>query len=169
MIAIAQLRLLYYIGSGSYSSMLGPAICTSSSISTLHRTYVYPSQAAVDVYSYTLLQTTYAYTMLCLSYYCKCNRYGRLEIEAKLPKGDWIKPLISLLPARNVYGAWPASGEITLLQSRGNNPGYANGETNGEGNDNVQLGDVGGGSETVSSIAHWGPHWRYVCHYCILT
>lgn len=108
---------------------------------------------------YTFVHTcTYTSCIFLLQLY----RYGRLEIEAKLPKGDWIKPLISLLPARNVYGAWPASGEITLLQSRGNSPQYgANGKTNGKSNANVQLGDVGGGCDTVSSIAHWGPHWRY--------
>jgi hypothetical protein len=125
-----------------------------------------------SVHVYTFLRYTAEYLCqlyLCIHYHimylsivAHLHRYGRLEIEAKLPKGDWIKPLISLLPARNVYGAWPASGEITLLQSRGNSPGYANGETNGKSNDNddVQLGDVGGGSDTVSSIAHWGPHWR---------
>ncbi|KAG5185643.1 glucan binding protein-2 [Tribonema minus] len=75
-------------------------------------------------------------------------RYGRVEVVAKLPRGDWIKPSISLLPARNVYGAWPSSGEITIMQSRGNAPGYA-----------AAGDDAGGGCNVVSSLAHWGPHY----------
>jgi len=30
--------------------------------------------------------------------------YGTIEIEAKLPKGDWIWPAIWLLPEQNAYG-----------------------------------------------------------------
>ena len=31
-------------------------------------------------------------------------KYGRLEIKAKLPKGDWLWPAIWLLPKDNPYG-----------------------------------------------------------------
>ncbi|WAR02687.1 BGBP-like protein, partial [Mya arenaria] len=41
-------------------------------------------------------------------------RYGKVEIRAKMPKGDWIWPAIWLLPLRNAYGKWPASGEIDI-------------------------------------------------------
>lgn len=47
-------------------------------------------------------------------------RYGKVEVEAKLPKGDWLWPAIWMLPRYNVYGAWPASGEIDIMESRGN-------------------------------------------------
>ncbi|KAE8748671.1 Gram-negative binding protein [Frankliniella occidentalis] len=47
-------------------------------------------------------------------------RYGRLEVRAKLPRGDWIWPAIWLKPATNAYGRWPASGEMDLVESRGN-------------------------------------------------
>ena len=36
--------------------------------------------------------------------------YGRVEVRAKLPKGDWLWPAIWLLPRYNEYGEWPASG-----------------------------------------------------------
>lgn len=39
-------------------------------------------------------------------------QYGRVEVVAKLPKGDWLWPAIWMLPARNEYGMWPASGEF---------------------------------------------------------
>ncbi len=46
-------------------------------------------------------------------------KYGRLEISAKLPRGDWIWPAMWLLPEDQAYGTWPASGEIDLMESRG--------------------------------------------------
>lgn len=47
-------------------------------------------------------------------------KYGRVEVTAKMPKGDWIWPAIWLLPKDSVYGEWPRSGEIDLFESRGN-------------------------------------------------
>jgi hypothetical protein len=54
-------------------------------------------------------------------------RYGRIEVEAKLPEGDWLWPAIWLLPADAKYGAWPQSGEIDIAESRGNNHTYHQG------------------------------------------
>jgi beta-glucanase (GH16 family) len=31
-------------------------------------------------------------------------RYGKVEIRAKLPKGDWLWPAVWMLPAQNAYG-----------------------------------------------------------------
>lgn len=81
-------------------------------------------------------------------------KYGRMEVVAKMPTGDWLWPgknchwffcvcawiwnfvsvtfrvfsffrfllllwtAIWLLPSKNVYGIWPRSGEIDLLESR---------------------------------------------------
>lgn len=82
-------------------------------------------------------------------------KYGKVEISAKMPTGDWLIPgthfqryfflfqnhsvccrilvnftwfvvlffkiiAISFLPKDNAYGAWPSSGEIDLVLSRGN-------------------------------------------------
>jgi len=41
--------------------------------------------------------------------------YGRVEVRAKLPKGDWLWPAIWCLPRYNEYGEWPASGEIDIM------------------------------------------------------
>ena len=51
-------------------------------------------------------------------------KYGTVEIRAKLPAGDWLRPYIKLLPKGNAYGGWPASGEIVLLEARGNRELY---------------------------------------------
>lgn len=71
-------------------------------------------------------------------------KYGRVEVRAKLPQGDWLWPAIWLLPADNAYGQWPASGEIDIMESRGN----LNYPTN-----------LGGGVESFGSTLHWGPDW----------
>jgi hypothetical protein len=41
-------------------------------------------------------------------------RFGRVEVVAKLPRGDWLWPAIWMLPKDNVYGQWPLSGEIDV-------------------------------------------------------
>jgi beta-glucanase (GH16 family) len=67
-------------------------------------------------------------------------KYGRLEVTAKMPVGDWLWPAIWMLPVNNTYGAWPESGEIDIVESRGNNHTYAQ-----------------GGNNIASSALHWGP------------
>ncbi|KAI8675194.1 GH16 domain-containing protein [Fusarium keratoplasticum] len=68
-------------------------------------------------------------------------KYGRIEVTAKLPEGDWLWPAIWMLPAKSAYGPWPRSGEIDIIESRGNNWTYAQ-----------------GGNDIVGSALHWGPN-----------
>lgn len=49
-------------------------------------------------------------------------QYGRFEIRAKLPKGRGVWPAIWMLPAQSVYGHWPASGEIDIMEQVGFEP-----------------------------------------------
>lgn len=49
----------------------------------------------------------------------KVIRYGRLEIRAKLPAGKGIWPAFWLLPQQNVFGGWPRSGEIDMMEYLG--------------------------------------------------
>ncbi|OIW31275.1 beta-1,3-glucan-binding protein, partial [Coniochaeta ligniaria NRRL 30616] len=67
-------------------------------------------------------------------------KYGRVEVIAKLPEGDWLWPAIWMMPVEDNYGPWPASGEIDIVESRGNNYTYEQ-----------------GGNNIVSSAMHWGP------------
>jgi beta-glucanase (GH16 family) len=48
--------------------------------------------------------------------------YGRFEIRAKLPAGRGLWPAIWLLPSKNVYGGWAASGEIDIMELLGHEP-----------------------------------------------
>ena len=44
-------------------------------------------------------------------------KYGRFEIRAKIPKGVGTWPAIWLLATDNVYGGWPNSGEIDIMET----------------------------------------------------
>jgi hypothetical protein len=37
----------------------------------------------------------------------KSIRYGKVEVEARMPAGDWIWPAIWMMPRDNIYGEWP--------------------------------------------------------------
>lgn len=47
-------------------------------------------------------------------------KYGKVEFRAKIPAGDWLWPALWMMPKDSVYGPWPASGEIDIMESRGN-------------------------------------------------
>ncbi|KAK1227171.1 hypothetical protein PQX77_009805 [Marasmius sp. AFHP31] len=51
-------------------------------------------------------------------------KHGRVEVRARLPRGDWLWPAIWMLPKDSVYGDWPRSGEIDIVESRGNSLRY---------------------------------------------
>ncbi|KZV97547.1 concanavalin A-like lectin/glucanase [Exidia glandulosa HHB12029] len=67
-------------------------------------------------------------------------KYGRIEVRARLPTGDWLWPAIWMLPTNSTYGEWPASGEIDIMESRGN--GWKYGAM---------------GADWITSTIHWGP------------
>jgi len=71
-------------------------------------------------------------------------KYGRVEVSAKTPAGDWLWPAVWFMPKYNAYGSWPASGEIDLLESRGNRELVMNG--------------VNIGVEQIGSTLHFGPY-----------
>lgn len=45
--------------------------------------------------------------------------YGRFEVRAKLPEGQGLWPAIWMLHNENIYGGWPYSGEIDIMEYRG--------------------------------------------------
>jgi beta-glucanase (GH16 family) len=50
------------------------------------------------------------------------QKYGRFEFRAQLPEGKGVWPAIWMLPAQEKFGGWPASGEIDILEARGQEP-----------------------------------------------
>ena len=45
-------------------------------------------------------------------------RYTKFKVMAKLLRGDWLWPAIWMMPEESVYGVWPKSGEIDIMESR---------------------------------------------------
>jgi beta-glucanase (GH16 family) len=52
----------------------------------------------------------------------KMFKFGRVDIRAILPKGKGIWPAFWLLPQDNVFGGWPRSGEIDMMEYVGSEP-----------------------------------------------
>lgn len=49
-------------------------------------------------------------------------KYGKIEVRAKLPTGNGMWPAIWMLPSEWVYGSWPHSGEIDIMENVGYEP-----------------------------------------------
>ena len=70
-------------------------------------------------------------------------KYGRFEVSAKLPSGQGSWPAFWMLPTDEVYGGWPQSGEIDILESV-----------------NLKTVDADGNEEgSVHGTLHYGKPW----------
>ncbi|XP_069695969.1 beta-1,3-glucan-binding protein-like [Periplaneta americana] len=83
-------------------------------------------------------------------------KYGRAEIRAQMPIGHWLWPAIWMLPKASVYGEWPRSGEVDIIETRGNENYF-------------DQGGVNQGIDRMSSTMHWGPdylhNWYWKTHW----
>ncbi|MGF7032626.1 beta-glucanase (GH16 family) [Paenibacillus mucilaginosus] len=74
--------------------------------------------------------------------------YGRMVVRAKLPAGNptqlqGIWPAIWMLPTDNVYGTWPVSGEIDIMEMVGRE-------------------STSSSSQKVWGTLHFGNPWKYI-------
>ena len=65
-------------------------------------------------------------------------KYGRFEMRAKLPFGQGSWPAFWMLPTEGVYGGWPLSGEIDILEAV-----------------NLKV----GGEDRIHGTLHFGGSW----------
>lgn len=72
-------------------------------------------------------------------------KYGRVEVKARMPTGDWIWPAVWMMPKDSVYGQWPRSGEIDIFESRGNLPTKRDSR----------------GTNQMQSSLHFGPNFLF--------
>ncbi|KAF8882971.1 GH16 beta-1,3-glucan recognition protein [Infundibulicybe gibba] len=80
-------------------------------------------------------------------------KYGKVEVRAKIPTGDWLWPAIWMLPVDNNYGSWPMSGEFTSTAFRAS-PWYMSSLLFGSG---VHTEHKPRGSNYVRGSLNWGP------------
>ena len=78
-------------------------------------------------------------------------RYGRIEVKAKLALGQGIWPAIWMLPTDWMYGGWPQSGEIDIMEHVGYDPGHVHGSIHTESY-NHKINTQRGGSLKLDSI-----------------
>ncbi|RUO20870.1 glycosyl hydrolase family 16 [Aliidiomarina iranensis] len=70
-------------------------------------------------------------------------KYGRIEVRAKMPSGQGTWPAAWMMPTDEVYGGWPKSGEIDIVEA-------------------VNLGtetEDGGVETRVYGTLHYGRDW----------
>ncbi|EJD39903.1 concanavalin A-like lectin/glucanase [Auricularia subglabra TFB-10046 SS5] len=76
----------------------------------------------------------------------KSVTYVRIEVRARMPRGDWflqLWPTIWMMPKDNVYGAWPRSGEIDVYHQVARQQPVPS--------------HTAQGRDWLSSALHWGP------------
>ena len=53
--------------------------------------------------------------------------YGKFEARVKLPEGTGLWPAFWMMPEDSVYGGWPRSGEIDIMEAKGRLPDQMSG------------------------------------------
>lgn len=96
----------------------------------LHIAAIATGTGAGQTYTSARLKTTALFS----------QAWGLFEFRAKLPAGTGIWPAIWMMPKDSAYGGWPTSGEIDILESKGQSP------------------------TLVQSTLHSGPAWNQVNH-----
>jgi beta-glucanase (GH16 family) len=71
----------------------------------------------------------------------KTFKFGRIDFRAKLPVGKGIWPAFWMMPESSVYGGWPKSGEIDIMEYLGHEPNKTYGTLHfGPGPGSTQIG-----------------------------
>lgn len=83
-------------------------------------------------------------------------RYGKIQVSAKLPTGRGSWPAIWMLPTNYIYGSWPNSGEIDIMEHVGYDQNRIHGSIHTQAY-NHKIGTQKGGS-TVKSDASTAFH-----------
>ncbi|MFT7588202.1 MAG: beta-glucanase (GH16 family) [Limisphaerales bacterium] len=60
-------------------------------------------------------------------------KYGRIDMRAKLPVDRGLWPALWLLPQENIFGGWPFSGEIDIVELVGQAPATVHGTVHFQG------------------------------------
>ena len=80
-------------------------------------------------------------------------KYCRVEVRVKLPPGSGTWPAIWMMPTDNVYGYWPYSGEIDIMEYIGNMPYQYNCALHYH--DGEKKTAVGGNMQDPLAISDW--------------
>ena len=62
--------------------------------------------------------------------------YGLFQFSAQLPAGNGLWPAVWMMPTNSVYGGWPQSGEIDVMESQGSDTKQVQGSLHSGPNSN---------------------------------
>ncbi|MCU0104691.1 glycoside hydrolase family 16 protein [Acholeplasma vituli] len=100
--------------------------------------------------AYTSGDRTWNYTSARLVTRNKAQwKYGKIQVNAKVPTGRGSWPAIWMLPTNYIYGAWPNSGEIDIMEHVGYDPNRIHGSIHTQAY-NQKINTQKGGSKVVS-------------------
>lgn len=80
-------------------------------------------------------------------------KYGRVEIRAKLPIGSGTWSAMWMLSSTDVYGEWPKSGEIDILEHVGNWPSTVTASTHSWANNHRTSKSLQG--QSCAPVTDW--------------
>lgn len=80
-------------------------------------------------------------------------QYGIVEVRAKLPYGRGTWPAIWMLPTNWMYGGWPDSGEIDIMEHVGYDMNVVHGTVH-TGSYNHMIGTQRGGSIDITDVVN---------------
>lgn len=88
-------------------------------------------------------------------------KFGYFEARIKTPKSNSIWPAFWMSPTEAIYGAWPRSGEIDVMEIKGHDTttSYANAHWGASGSDKNQM----KGSVSLDDTSEWhiyAVEWR---------
>jgi beta-glucanase (GH16 family) len=91
--------------------------------------------------------------------------YGLFEFRAKLPAGTGLWPALWLYPANSSYGSWPNSGEIDVMESKGQSPTLVQGSAHSGTSSNAEDTETAeysapGGFSTTSAYHTYDVLWE---------
>jgi beta-glucanase (GH16 family) len=90
--------------------------------------------------------------------------YGRMEAKIKLPKTQGLWPAFWMMPNTSVYGGWPRSGEIDIMEMKGSDVTTTYGTIHYGSNpvtDHRYIGGANSGTEDLSADFHiYAVEWK---------
>lgn len=92
------------------------------------------------------------------------KKYGRFEFRAKLPTGRGVWPVLWMLPRDNTYGGWASSGEIDVMEARGQEPHKVLGTIHFGGkwpaNTHLSTDDVLPAGDSIAAFHMYAVEWE---------
>jgi len=99
----------YQVGSGGWGNNELQYYTSGSNVQVSNGTLKIIAQQSGNVYTSSRIRTKNKADF----------RYGRLEARIKMPIGQGIWPAFWMMPTDDVYGGWPSSGEIDIVEYLG--------------------------------------------------